>query len=417
MSLSTKFSEPVFLFIIGMVQFINILDFMMVMPLGPDFASGLGISLHHLGYIGGSYMLSASATGFVAALFLDQYDRKKVILVSLIGLGLSTLLAAASTGLYTLIAARMLAGIFGGPLTATAIAFVADLIPAKRRGAAMGKVMGAFSVASVLGVPFGLELARHFSWQAPFIVLGVITFLVYFCAKRFLPYRTGDFVAETLHIRLRRLQITMKRKISWYAWGFTGAAMLAAFMIIPNIAAYLQYNLGYPREKLGMLYLYGGAISFFSMRLVGRLVDKTSATMVSILSTVLFILVIITGFVAYHPAIPVVAIFICFTLAMTSRNVAGQTLSSKVPLPLERAGYMSIQTAVTHLCSALGSFAGSIILVQGMDNVLGNIMGLSIAAIVISLLIPLLFWRVEKHLREHRSLDDETPVPIVTAEI
>ena len=64
---------------------------------------------------------------------------------------------------------RVAAGLFGGLSMALSTATVADYIPPERRGAAMGKVAGAFAAASVLGVPFGLELASHVSWRAPFL--------------------------------------------------------------------------------------------------------------------------------------------------------------------------------------------------------------------------------------------------------
>ena len=52
-------SERKLLLLLGAVQFINVVDFMMVMPLGPDFACDLGIPLSNLGYIGGSYTAAA----------------------------------------------------------------------------------------------------------------------------------------------------------------------------------------------------------------------------------------------------------------------------------------------------------------------------------------------------------------------
>ena len=55
------------IFLVGAIQFVNILDFMMVMPLGPDFAKALGIPTAHLGIVGGSYTAAAAVAGLVAA--------------------------------------------------------------------------------------------------------------------------------------------------------------------------------------------------------------------------------------------------------------------------------------------------------------------------------------------------------------
>ncbi|MBY0355499.1 MAG: MFS transporter, partial [Rickettsiales bacterium] len=134
---------------VGLVQFINICDFMMVMPLGPDFAMDLGIPTHQIGLIGGIYTFAAAITGFAGALFLDNFCRKRVLLVTLLGLLFATALAALAWNKESLLAARILAGVFGGPLTSSALALIADCSPPERRGAAIGKVMGAFAAASV----------------------------------------------------------------------------------------------------------------------------------------------------------------------------------------------------------------------------------------------------------------------------
>ena len=69
--------------VIAAVQFINILDFMMVMPLGPDFAKALDIPVAHIGYIGGSYTAAASVAGLLGSLFLDRFDRRKALAVAM----------------------------------------------------------------------------------------------------------------------------------------------------------------------------------------------------------------------------------------------------------------------------------------------------------------------------------------------
>jgi len=143
-------SERSIVFLVGAVQFVNVLDFMMVMPLGPDFANALGITTSHIGIVGGSYTLAAAVTGVVGSLFLDRFDRRVALGVAMLGLVLGTALGGLATGLPSLLFARVVAGSFGGPATSLSLAIIADAIPKARRGKALGAVMAAFSVASVL---------------------------------------------------------------------------------------------------------------------------------------------------------------------------------------------------------------------------------------------------------------------------
>src|SRR4051812_45429147 len=87
-----KLSEGKLLFLIGAVQFINVLDFMMVMPLGPDFSRALGIDTARLGIVGGAYTAAAAVSGIVGALFLDKFDRRKALACALFGLVVGTAL-------------------------------------------------------------------------------------------------------------------------------------------------------------------------------------------------------------------------------------------------------------------------------------------------------------------------------------
>src|SRR6185369_10529728 len=108
-------SERLIVFLVGAVQFVNILDFMMVMPLGPDFARALGIHTSNLGIVGGSYTAAAAIAGLVGALFLDRFDRRKALAVAMLGLVTGTAAGGFAVDLRSLVAARVLAGAFGGP--------------------------------------------------------------------------------------------------------------------------------------------------------------------------------------------------------------------------------------------------------------------------------------------------------------
>ena len=90
--------ERALLLVVGAVQFVNVLDFMMVMPLGPDFARALGIPTSHLGLVAGSYTAAAAVAGIVGALFLDRFDRRKALAVALLGLVMGTAAGGARAG-------------------------------------------------------------------------------------------------------------------------------------------------------------------------------------------------------------------------------------------------------------------------------------------------------------------------------
>jgi predicted MFS family arabinose efflux permease len=384
-------SERRIVFCVAAVQFVNILDFMIVMPLGPDFAKALHIPLSRLGYIGGSYTAAAYVSGLGGALFLDRFDRRKALSVAMLGLFIGTLSGAFARDLPTLMLARIVAGCFGGPATSLAYSIIADVIPAPRRGRVMGVVMGAFAVASVLGVPAGLELARLGSWKLPFVAVASMGAVLGTYAHAVLPPMIAHLARPRARSALGEL-VGMMRLDVLLSLSMTFIVMAAGFVLIPHISAYLLYNLQYPREHLGLLYLAGGSVSFFAMRGVGILVDRFGSARVGAAGAIFIAFVIYLGFMHAPPPVPVMMIFVGFMLGNALRNVAYNTLTSKVPLADERARFSSVQSAVQHLASALGAFISSQMLEELPDKTLAGIPHVASLSIGLGLfLVPLLF--------------------------
>ncbi len=390
-------SERAIVFCVGAVQFVNILDFMIVMPLGPDFATALDIPVSHIGYVGGSYTAAASISGLAGAFFLDRFDRKKALVVAMVGLVLGTLAGAFARGLVTLMLARVVAGAFGGPATSLSYSIIADVIPPERRGRAMGAVMGAFSIASILGVPAGLELARQGGWQLPFIAVAVIGAVITAYTSVALPSMVGH-LASAMKRPFGKDLLELLRSDVLMSLVMTAFVMASSFVLIPNIAPYLLYNLGYPRAHLGLLYLVGGVVSLVAMRGVGMLVDRFGSASVATFGTVLVSTVIFFGFARVPPALPVMAIFVLFMLAMAFRNVSYNTLTSKVPRPEERARFGSIQSSVQHLAAALGAFASAQLLSELPDHKLVGVATTAHVSIGLSVCLVPLFWAVERRV-------------------
>src|SRR5207253_672815 len=133
--------EVLVLLVLASVHFANVMDFMIVMPLGPQYQKDLSITPQAFGWLVSVYGFSSSLSGLLAAWFLDRFDRKRALLTLYGGFTLATLLCAASGKYYLLLAARGLAGVFGGVMASTVMAVVGDLFADARRGRAMGVVM------------------------------------------------------------------------------------------------------------------------------------------------------------------------------------------------------------------------------------------------------------------------------------
>ena len=392
-------SERTVIFLIGAVQFVNILDFMMVLPLGPFFAGPLGIPASRIGFIGGSYTAAAAVSGIACSFFLDRFDRRKALGTAVAGLVAATALGGFSTGFASIVFARLLAGLFGGPATSLSLSIVADVIPAERRGKALGAVMGSFSLAAVLGVPAGLELARWGGWRLPFFSVAGLGLVLVPVAIALLPPLTRHLAARTGPAQARTGFVSLlTRPTVQLAAVATAAVMSSAFLVIPVMTPYLLFNLGFPAKDLKWIYMIGGSLSFVTLRIIGTLVDRYGSTRLAAVGTLVFLIVSWLAFVRYDVRVPITALFVLFMVGMNFRMAPYQTLISKVPKPAERASFMSLMSAIQHLSTSAGAMFSSVVLATAEDGTLLGMPRLGTLAMGVATLVPPLFWMVERRV-------------------
>jgi predicted MFS family arabinose efflux permease len=406
-------SERSLLLLIGAVQFVNVLDFMMVMPLGPDFAADFGVPNARLGFVGASYTLAAALSGIVGSTFLDRFDRRKALAVALVGLVLSTAAGGLVSSFEMMLATRCLAGAFGGPASALALAIVSDVIPPARRGRAMAAVLGAFAISSVLGVPVGLELAHLGGWRLPFFAVALFGTMVAALAIFLLPPLVGHLFGGAGK-RQTKLRTLLKRPEVVLALAANALVMLGHFAIVPNLAAYVQFNFGYPREDMGLLYFVGGLISLGTMRVAGWLADRVGPPRVAAGATLAYVTVLFFSFVVPLYSLPVHLLFAGFMVTSSFRAVPMRALSSRVPNADERARYMSSQSALDHIAAAGGALLGSQLLRELPGGRLDGMAALGWVTITLSSLVPLLLFLVDRRVRQ-REQDVTAAVPTSAA--
>jgi predicted MFS family arabinose efflux permease len=388
--------------VVLLIQFVNIVDFMMVMPLGPDFAVALGIPLGSLGVITAAYVGAAAIITFATARYMDRLPRRELLVACLVGLGTTALLTPVLGqlfGLNGLLIGRALAGLFGGPATSLALTVLADAIPADKRGRSMGIASGAFSVSAVIGVPFGLELARLGDWTLPFQALGGVALVVSLFTWWAIPS----------HLQTRRTshwpgtrQFLSRRKTA-LALGLMFVTPLSGFLFIPNMATYFQFNLGYPRELMGLLYAAGGTCALFSMQIAGAAIDRfgllPAARILGAGAAVVAILLF-----GFTPLLaPIVVLFSGLMIFNSARNVLANTASSLVPTPDERGAHMAFQGTVRHIGSGVGAMTGAFILDTGADGTLLNVPILLTLYVITLCLQPLLTQLLTRRLKSEQS--------------
>ena len=116
------------------------------------------------------------------------------------------------------------------------------------------------------------------------------------------------------------------------------------------------------------------------------------------MGSVLFIGTLYMAFIHLPAGVPLVAVFAGFFLSNGVRNVAYNTLTSRVPEQALRARFMSFQSAVQHLGAAAGAFLSSQLLTDLPDGQLGGMDRVVLVSMALTFMAPALFFLVERRV-------------------
>jgi predicted MFS family arabinose efflux permease len=360
------FAEWGLLLVLAAVQITHIVDFMILMPLGPRLMHGLHISPGQFGLMVSAYGFSASLAGLAAAWCIDRFDRKTALLLLYAGFTLGTLLCALATSYPLLLAARTVAGAFGGVSASCVLAIVGDAFPDSRRGTAMGVIMSAFSLASIAGVPAGIYLANALdSWQAPFAVLAGLSAAVLVGAWFLLPRLRGHLDAVH-HLQRASTWAVLSHPNHVRAYVLMVSLVLSTFCIAPYLATYLVANVGRAESELAYVYLCGGAATLFTTTPVGWLSDRLGKRPVFRFFALFTVVpILLTTNLPRVPLVVALAVTTLFMITSSARMVPAMALITGCAVPRYRGSFLSVNSSVQQMAMGLASLIGGGLLSTG----------------------------------------------------
>lgn len=398
--------EKIILLLLAAINFTHILDFMIMMPLGNYLMPYFNISSQQFSMLVAAYTFSAGISGFLAAFFVDKYDRKKVLLMGFSGFLVGTLFCALSPTYLILLFSRIVAGIFGGLIGAQVLSIVADLIPYQRRGTAMGIIMAAFSVASVFGVPFSLYLANIFNWHGPFyFVAGLGAILIPFLIK-YLP-KMDAHTKESRQTKVSPLELLSsigKDKNQVLALALSATIMLGHFLIIPFLNPFMEFNMGFSKVQTPMIYMIGGALTLVSSPLLGRLADKIGKHRLFVIMALVAILPI--ALITNLPPFPfylVLAVTGFWFVVSSGRMIPAQAMISNVVSTERRGSFMSINSSVQQIFVGIASVLAGFIVIKTPSNAILNYEITGYISIVITLISIVFVSKLNTRLKRRDS--------------
>lgn len=365
-------SENLFLFTMAGIELAHMLDFMIIMSLGPQLIRFLHLDTHQFGLLVSSYTFAAAVSGLLSSTYVDRFDRRKLLLLVFAVFIAATFCCGLAFNFLTLLVARAFAGAFGGILGSMVHTVVADVIPFERRGRAVGIVMAAFSVSSVCGIPFGLFLANNIpalGWRAPFFFIVLISCVVFIVGYKVLPNLTSHIGRPKVGNIFEQIYAVAKHPNHLRAYAVSSLLVMSSFSIIPYFPIYLTSNVGLPENMLTLVYLCSGTATFFTARIIGRLTDHFGKLRVFRAITGVSCVVILIATHLKPLAWPLILVnsTIFFVLLM-GRFIPGMAMITEVPEPHIRGTFMSLIASIRMFSSGMATLIGGFVVSRAANG-------------------------------------------------
>lgn len=354
--------------LLAMTQFVVILDFMVMSPLGDLLMKSMSLTTTQFGAAVSGYAFSAGISGLLTAGFADRFDRKKLLLFFYAGFILGTLLCGLTNSYPMLLAARIVTGLFGGVIGSISMAIVADLFPLSKRGRVMGFLQMGFGASQVLGIPISLFIANQWGWQSPFLVIVGLTIVIGLAIAFGMQPVTEHLKVKSDKNALTHLLHTLTN--SRYRLGFlsTSLLMLGGFMMMPWGSAFAVNNLLVGQDQLPILFMVAGVASLIIMPVIGQLSDKIDKFRIFVIASAwLMIMVVVYTNLGPIPFWLVLLLNVLFMIGILSRMVPAMALVSALPEMKDRGAFMSINSSLGQIAGGAAAIVGGLIVVQ-KDN-------------------------------------------------
>src|ERR671910_1669263 len=276
------------------VNFVDMIGFMIVLPLLPFYALKLNASPEIVGQLIASYSIAQLIAAPLWGRVSDRYGRRPALLIGLSASTIAYVVFGLADSIWLLYLSRVVQGA-GGGTTGVAQAYVADTVAPADRARALGWLSAATSAGVMVGPAIGSS-AAHFGQAAPGMIAAALCLTNVIFAWKWLPESRKESAGGAGRVMpplwypawmaLRHPGSPIGRLLWIY-----GVGMIGFFSNTSIMALYLGAEFGIDEKTIGYVFLYVGVLSFVMRSLLlGPIVDGIGETWAMRIGTGLLVL-------------------------------------------------------------------------------------------------------------------------------
>ncbi|WP_010094460.1 MFS transporter [Burkholderia ubonensis] len=259
--------HPIFFIALGLFGVYSI-EFGVVGIL-PVITQRYGISASQAGFLVGLFALVVAAGGPFMVLLMSRFNRKKVLMLSLLIFSASSVLSAYAPNYATLTISRIIPALFHPVYFSLAFVAAASLYPKNMATQASAKAFVGTSMGMVLGIPITTWIAARVSYEASFLFSAAVNFIAALGILAKLPD-----AAKAERISYGK-QLAILRKVPlWLNIAASTAIFGAMFSVYSYSAEYLRLEAHMSGELISVVLVIFGIGGVTGNLLAGKLLAK-----------------------------------------------------------------------------------------------------------------------------------------------
>ncbi|OOE38024.1 MFS transporter [Salinivibrio kushneri] len=382
---------PIAMFAFGM-------DAYVVAGIIPEISTSFQITEAQTAQMVTAFTLCYALSAPILATLLAGFPTKKALVLSMLMFIAANLVTIFSTHLTMLLASRALAGIGAGIFSPLAAASAASLVPAEKKGRALGLLLGGMSAGTVVGVPVGLALATWLGWQGVFAVvigialiglIGVVLGVPQICVAPppSLKARVALLASRSVSATISVTFLTAVASLGLYSYL---APVITGITQQTNLTPYLW------------IWGLGGMVGSFT---IGHLIDWVKRPRTILLSVLTLMFVAIFSIPSSLP-LPSIIAFVPFFLwgAAGWSSLAPQQHTLISLQPEQSAAVVALNSSSNYLGGAVGTLLGGLWLGHGISVIQLVYAAAAVAAVAIVIQVGILRQSANAVTKECKSI-------------
>ncbi len=378
-----------FVLTLGMLTGAAALTVDLTLPAIPTMVVALDTTLPLAQKIVGIFMIGMACGQIPAGLLSDRFGRLPTLYAGMIVFAISGAVAAASTSISVLLAARFVQGIGAASAIVLSRAIVRDIASGQAAARLMSLLTMIFTAVPVLAPTIGAVLVSHWEWRAPFVAIAVIGVLIFFAIRANLE----ETHVPNVGVHPVRQLTSSFREFFSHRQSIFGLLLLilppAGYMSIIAVSAAMTVEIyGFTIQQYGFLFA-GLGLSIMSGAAANRWLI-TRFDQVQLIAFGVMLVFVASGqlaFMAWQDAAPFAWVWSCVCLYMFTIPLvmANATVVALDPMPRIAGVASSIIGTIQNAVGATGALLGAAIYDGTLHNsiVIIAVAGLAVALVFV----------------------------------